>query len=96
MINLGGIGKAIKRVVSAPFDIVGNVLGFGKTADVSAPNVSAPNVSAAQVVPNTASNVPESPTLGTENKKKKGKSRLIIDRDNSRSSGSSSYSGLNI
>ena len=91
MINLGGIGKAIKRVVSAPFDIVGNVLGFGKTADVSAPNVSA-----AQVVPNTASNVPESPTLGTENKKKKGKASLLIDRDNSRSSGNSSYSGLNI
>ena len=91
MINLGGIGKAIKRVVSAPFDIVGNVLGFGKTADVSAPNVSA-----AQVVPNTASNVPESPTLGTEKKKKKGKARLTIDRDNSSSSGISSYSGLNI
>ena len=91
MINLGGIGRAIKKVVSAPFDIVGNVLGFGETADVSAPNVSA-----AQVVPNTASNVPEAPALGTENKKKKGKARLLIDRDNSRSSGSSSYSGLNI
>ena len=91
MINLGGIGKAITRVVSAPFDIVGNVLGFGKTADVSAPNVSA-----AQVVPSTASNVPESPALGTENKKKKGKASLIINNDNSRSSGSSSYSGLNI
>ena len=91
MINLGGIGKAIKRVVSAPFDIVGNVLGFGNTADVSAPNVSA-----AQVVPSTASNVPESPALGTENKKKKGKASLLIDRDNSRSSGNSNYSGLNI
>lgn len=91
MINLGGIGKAIKRVVSAPFDIVGNVLGFGKTADVSAPNVSA-----AQIVPSTASNVPESPTLGTEKKKKKGKASLLINSDNSRSSGNSSYSGLNI
>lgn len=91
MINLGGVGKAIKRVVSAPFDIVGNVLGFGKQADVSAPNVSA-----AQVVPNTASNVPESPALGTEKNKKKGKASLLIDRDNSSSSGSSSYSGLNI
>ena len=91
MINLGGIGKAFKRIVSAPFELVGNVLGVGKTADVSAPNVSA-----TQVVPNTASAVPESPTLGTENKKKKGKARLTIDRDNSRSSGSSSYSGLNI
>ena len=91
MINLGGIGKAIKRVVSAPFDIVGNVLGFGKTADVSAPKISA-----AQVVPSTASNVPESPALGTEKKKKKGKASLLINNDNSRSSGSSSYSGLNI
>ena len=94
MINLsGGIGRAIKRVVSAPFDLVGKVLGVGgaQTADVSAPNVSA-----AQVVPNTASNVPESPTLGTEKKKKKGKARLTIDRDNSSSSGISSYSGLNI
>ena len=92
MINLGGIGKAIKRVVSAPFDIVGNVLGFGKTADVSAPNVSA-----AQVVPSTASTIPESPTLGTEKKKKKkGKASLLINSDNSRSSGNSSYSGLNI
>lgn len=90
MINLGGIGKAFKRIVSAPFELVGNVLGAGKTADVSAPNVSA-----AQVVPNTASNVPESPALGIEKKKKKkGKASLLIDRDNSRSSGS--YSGLNI
>ena len=91
MINLGGIGKAIKRVVSAPFDIVGNVLGFRKTADISAPKVSA-----AQVVPSTASNVPEAPTLGTEKKKKKGKASLLIDSDNSRSSGNSNYSGLNI
>ena len=92
MINLGGIGKAITRVVSAPFDIVGKVLGVGKTADVSAPDVSA-----AQVVPSTASNVPESPTLGTEKKKKKkGKASLLINSDNSRSSGNSSYSGLNI
>ena len=91
MINLGGIGKAIKRVVSAPFDIVGKILGVGNTAAVSAPNVSA-----AQVVPSTASNVPESPTLGTEKKKKKGKASLLINSDNSRSSGNSSYSGLNI
>lgn len=91
MINLGGIGKAIKKVVSAPFDVVGNVLGFGKTA-----NVSAPNVSAAQVVPSTASTIPESPTLGTEKKKKKGKASLLINSDNSRSSGNSNYSGLNI
>lgn len=92
MINLsGGIGRAFKRIVSAPFELVGNVLGFGKTADVSAPNVSA-----AQVVPNTASDVPESPALGTEKKKKKGKASLLINSDNSRSSGSSSYSGLNI
>ena len=91
MINLGGIGKAIKRVVSAPFDIVGNVLGFGNTADVSAPNVSA-----AQVVPSTASTIPESPTLGTEKKKKKGRASLLINSDSSPSSGNSSYSGLNI
>ena len=91
MINLGGIGKAITKVVSAPFELVGNVLGVGKTADVSAPNVSA-----AQVVPSTASTIPESPTLGTEKKKKKGKASLLINSDNSRSSGNSSYSGLNI
>ena len=87
MINLGGIGKAIKRVVSAPFDIVGNVLGFGTTADVSAPKISA-----AQVVPSTASNVPESPTSGTEKKKKKGKASLLINSDNSRSCDNSNYS----
>ena len=92
MINLsGGIGRAIKRVVSAPFNLVGNILGFGKTADVSAPKVPA-----AQVVPSTASNVPESPALGTEKKKKKGKASLLINSDNSSSSGNSSYSGLNI
>ena len=96
MINLsGGIGRAIRSVVSAPFDIVGNVLGFGKTADVSVPNVSA-----AQVVPSTASPAPEAPVLGTENttqdkKKKKGKSSLLINNDN-QSSNSSGYSGLNI
>ena len=100
MINLsGGIGRAIKRVVSAPFKAVGKVLGIGGGQTV---NVSAPDVSGAQVVPSTASPAPEAPVLGTENttqdkiKKKKGKSRLLINSDNSPSSGSSSYSGLNI
>ena len=94
MINLsGGIGRAFKSVVSAPFKAVGKVLGVGGAQAV---NVSAPDVSAAQVVPNTASDVPESPALGTENKKKKGKASLLINSDNPRSSGNSSYSGLNI
>ena len=95
MINLGGIGKAISRIVSAPFKAVGNVLGAGKSV-----NVSAPDVSATQVVPSTAAAAPEAPVLGTENttqdkKKKKGKSSLLINND-SQSSNSSGYSGLNI
>lgn len=100
MINLsGGIGRALKKVVSAPFKAVGKVLGIGGGQSV---NVSAPDVSAAQVVPSTASPAPEAPVLGTENttqdkvKKKKGKSRLLINSDSSPSSGNSSYSGLNI
>ena len=100
MINLsGGIGRAIKRVVSAPFKAVGKVLGVGGGQTV---NVSAPDVSAAQVVPSTASPAPEAPVLGTENttqdteKKRKGKSRLLINSDSSPTSGSSNYSGLNI
>lgn len=100
MINLsGGIGRAFKKVVSAPFKAVGKVLGIGGGQTV---NVSAPDVSGAQVVPSTASPAPEAPVLGTENttqdkvKKKKGKSRLLINSDNSPSSGNSSYSGLNI
>lgn len=93
----GGIGRAIKRVVSAPFKAVGKVLGVGGSQTV---NVSAPDVSAAQVVPSTAAAAPEAPVLGTENttqdkKKKKGKSRLLINND-SQSSNSSGYSGLNI
>lgn len=98
MINLsGGIGRAIKRVVSAPFKAVGKVLGVGGSQTV---NVSAPDVSAAQVVPSTAAAAPEAPVLGIENttqdkKKKKGKSRLLINNDN-QSSNSSGYSGLNI
>lgn len=98
MINLsGGIGRAIKRVVSAPFKAVGKVLGVGGSQTV---NVSAPDVSAAQVVPSTAAAAPEAPVLGAENttqdkKKKKGKSRLLINNDN-QSSNSSGYSGLNI
>ena len=99
MINLsGGVGRAIKRVVSAPFKAVGKVLGVGGSQTV---NVSAPDVSAAQVVPSTAAAAPEAPVLGTENttqdtrKKKKGKSRLLINND-SQSSNSSGYSGLNI
>jgi hypothetical protein len=99
VINLsGGIGRAIKRVVSAPFKAVGKVLGVGGSQTV---NVSAPDVSAAQVVPSTAAAAPEAPVLGTENttqdtrKKKKGKSRLLINND-SQSSNSSGYSGLNI
>lgn len=105
MINLGGIGRAIKRVVSAPFKVVGKVLGVGgsPTVKVSAPKVSAPKVSAAQVVPSTEAAAPEAPVLGTENttqdtrkrRKKKGKSRLLINND-SQSSNSSGYSGLNI
>ena len=100
MINLsGGIGRAFKKVVSAPFKAVGKVLGVGGAQTV---NVSAPDVSGAQVIPSTASPAPEAPILGAENttqdkvKKKKGKSRLLINRDNSPSSGNSSYSGLNI
>ena len=98
MINLsGGIGRAIKSVVSAPFEAVGKVLGVGGSQTV---NVSAPDVSAAQVVPSTAAEAPEAPVLGTENttqdtKKKKGKSSLLINSD-SQSSNSSGYSGLNI
>lgn len=99
MINLsGGIGRAIKRVASAPFKVVGKILGVGGSQTV---NVSAPDVSAAQVVPSTAAAAPEAPVLGTENttqdtkKKKKGKSRLLINND-SQSSNSSGYSGLNI
>ena len=100
MINLsGGIGRAFKKVVSAPFKAVGKVLGIGGGQTV---NVSAPDVSGAQVVPSTASPAPEAPVLGTENtaqdktKRKKGKSRLLINSDSSPSSGNSSYSGLNI
>lgn len=100
MINLsGGIGRAIKNVVSAPLKVVGSVLGIGGGQSV---NVSAPDVSGAQLVPSTASPAPEVPVLGTENttqdnaKKKKGKSRLLINSDNSPASGSSNYSGLNI
>ena len=100
MINLsGGIGRAFKKVVSAPFKAVGKVLGGGGSQTV---HVSAPDVSGAQVVPSTASPAPEAPVLGTENttqdkiKKKKGKSRLLINSDSSPSSGNSSYSGLNI
>ena len=98
MINLsGGIGRAIKSVVSAPFKAVGKVLGVGGSQTV---NVSAPDVSAAQVVPSTAAAAPEAPVLGTENttqdtKKKKGKSSLLINND-IQSSNSSGYSGLNI
>lgn len=97
MINLGGIGKAITKVVSAPFKAVGKLLGADKAV-----NVSAPDVSATQVVPSTASAVPEAPVLGTENtaqdkaKKKKGKSRLLINSDSFPASGNSSYRGLNI
>ena len=100
MINLsGGIGRAIKSVVSAPFKAVGKVLGVGDAKPV---NVSAPDVSAAQVVPSTEAAAPEAPVLGTEDttqdksKKKKGKSSLLINNDSSPASGSSSYSGLNI
>lgn len=99
MINLsGGIGRAFKKVVSAPFKAAGRVLGIGGGKSIK---VSAPDVSAAQVVPSTAAAAPEAPVLGTENttqdkKKKKGKSRLLINRDSSPSSGNSSYSGLNI
>lgn len=98
MINLsGGIGRAISRIVSAPFKAVGKVLGVGGSQSV---NVSAPDVSATQVVPSTAAAAPEAPVLGTENttqdkKKKKGKSSLLINND-SQSSNSSGYSGLNI
>ena len=98
MINLsGGIGRAIKSVVSAPFKAVGKVLGVGGSQTV---NVPTPDVSAAQVVPSTAAAAPEAPVLGTENatqdkKKKKGKSSLLINNDN-QSSNSSGYSGLNI
>lgn len=98
MINLsGGIGRAFKKVVSAPFKAIGKVLGFGGP---QYDNFVASELSGAQVVPSTAAAAPEAPVLGTENatqdkKKKKGKSRLLINND-SQSSNSSGYSGLNI
>jgi ribosomal protein L21 len=94
----GGIGRAFKKVVAAPFKAVGKVLGMGGGQKVT---VKAPDVSGAQIVPSVASPAPEAPVLGTENtaqdtvKKKKGKSRLLINRDGN-SSSSSGYSGLNI
>ena len=99
MINLGGIGKAITKVVSAPFKAVGKLLGAGGAKNVS---VSAPDVSATQVVPSTASAVPEAPVLGTENTaqdkatKTPGQSRLLLNSDSSPASGNSSYRGLKI
>lgn len=100
MITIGGVVKAVKKVVSAPFKVVGSLLGAGGQTV----NVSAPDVSGAQIQASTAAQAPEAPLLGTENttldkkKKKRGKSGLLIQKDSSgtNKSGGGNYSGLNI
>lgn len=96
---IGGIGKAIKKVVSAPFKVVGSLLGAGGQTV----NVSAPDVSGAQIQASTAAQAPEAPMLGTESttldkKKKRGKSGLLIQKNSGsgKSNGGGNYSGLNI
>lgn len=104
--QMGGIGHAIKKVVSAPFKAVGKVvntvLGGGGSQTVT---VDAPDVTGAQLAAQTQAAAPEAPVLGGENttldkkKKKRGKGRLLISKDSSggsSSGGGGSYSGLNI
>jgi len=106
---MGGVSHAIKKVVSAPFKVVGKVVnsvlgGGAQNVSVNAPDVNAPDVTGAQLAAQTQAEAPESPVLGGENttldnkKKKRGKGRLLISRDSSGSTNSSSgsYSGLNV
>lgn len=66
--------------------------------------VQAPDVSGVEIQASTAAQTPEAPALGTDNdttkKKKRGKSGLLIQRNNGANNGSGSgggsYSGLNI
>lgn len=94
---IGGIGKAIKKVVSAPFKVVGSLLGAGGgTANVATQDVSGVDIQAS-----TASQSPESPLYGSDTsldkKKKRGKSGLLIQKNSSgKSSNGGNYSGLNI
>lgn len=100
---MGGIGRAFKKIVSAPFRLLG--MGGGGSTRV---NVQAPDVSGAQIVSSTAAQAPEAPLLGSENttmdntdsrkKRKKGKSALLIQKDGSNGAGGNGggYSGLNI
>lgn len=100
----GGIGRAIKKVVSAPFKVVGKVLGVGGDGSQTV-KVQTPDVTGAQIQASTQSQAPEAPVLGTENttldsngkkKKKKGKAGLLISKDNGSGGNSGGYTGLNI
>mgnify|MGYP001272826727 CR=1 FL=1 len=99
----GGIGRALKKVVSAPFKVVGKVLGVGGGGSQTV-KVQTPEVTGAQIQASTQAQAPEAPVLGTENttldsngkKKKKGKAGLLISKDNGSGDNSGGYTGLNI
>lgn len=103
----GGIGRALKKVVSAPFKVVGKVLGVGVGGGGGGSQtvkVQTPDVTGAQIQASTQAQAPEAPVLGTENttldsngkKKKKGKAGLLIAKDSSSGGNSGGYTGLNI
>lgn len=99
----GGIGRALRKVVSAPFKAVGSVLGIGGSNSQTV-KVQTPDVTGAQIQASTQAQAPEAPVLGTENttldqngkKKKKGKASLLINKDSGSGSSSGGYTGLNI
>lgn len=101
---MGGVSHAIKKVVSAPFKVVGKVVNSVLGGGAQNVSVNAPDVTGAQLAAQTQAEAPESPVLGGENttldnkKKKRGKGRLLISRDSAGSTNSSSdsYSGLNV
>lgn len=101
----GGIGRAFKKIVSAPFKAVGKILGVGGgRGGTQTIKVQTPDVTGAQIQASTQAPAPEAPVLGTENttldsnvkKKKKGKAGLLIAKDSSSGGNSGGYTGLNI
>lgn len=94
MASGGWLGHTLHKVISAPFKIVGGLLGGGSYGSYAQP--AAPTVAAAPA-PTVAEEAEYSMSdAGTRAKKKRGKNSLYVSTGDSGASTGTTGTGLNI
>ena len=89
---MGGIGRAVGRVISAPFRAIGSLFG------ARTPNITQ-NASGASAAPGVDAHNNETNVESDAEKKKKkamGKKSLMIGNDSNASGGGTTGTGLNL